>query len=204
MRGRLCKVAWPERVAHAGSACRERARSRKCGWWACLGAVGGQECVRARSRESWSATGKARLGTKGVRQSTPRSGHQGGQKSSPVEGEGGSLEAAPHGPRGLLPVLLFLQDFGAEGGSSVPAARVPPAVAAPRSRFRRAGWGRARRGASEPRRRGPGCRWRGQAGRQPARGGWARSFGRPVCLLLCFDFIRSDLERRGPGAPSPS
>lgn len=100
------------------------------------------------------------------------------------------------------------QDIGGEGGSPPPTRRAfptPKPQDAPRSRFRRAGRRRARRwGPRSPAARERSCRWRGPAGRQPGGPrGRTRRFGRPACILFCFDWISKWPRVPGAGRAQP-
>lgn len=88
----------------------------------------------------------------GSEKSTTRSGHQSGQKSSPVKRGRGLRGLLPQDRRGLLPPGFSFWTLGGEGGSSVSAARVPPALGCAAEPFppRRAEEGAARLFAAPP------------------------------------------------------
>lgn len=171
-------------------------------------------CVRALVRVG-AGPGRGSLGPELVRKRTPRSGPPSGQKSSPVKegvGRGVHWELLPLGSRGFQPLLMFSppipQDIGGEDGSPPPTRRASPTPKprdTPRSRFRRGRRRRARRwGPRSPAARGWSCRWKGQAGRQPG-GPWGRPrrFGRPACILFCFDCVSKWPRVPGAGRAQP-
>lgn len=108
---------------------------------------------------------------------------------------GDSLGTAPPRPKQTLAAALFPEGLWERGRLLSAPRGARPRILGPRGVAVSAALGQGGRGQGHP---SPAswrriCRWRGQAGREPNRGGWPRLLEARVR----FDFIRSGLECRG-------
>lgn len=215
---RRYKFAWPESVRHAGSACRVRARVAEVGRGLARDPSRGwgrNECVCARSSESWSRTGKGLAGTRGGEKKDYKkwTSERPEKFAREREVQGVHWELLPLGSRGLKPLLILTPLPQSPRTSGVRAAlrrprgarSPPPSPRTPRGAVSaaRGGGGRGDGGLGAP------PPEKGAAGGGDRQGASREARGAELAVLggqraFCFVLIgfRSGLECRGPGAPS--